>query len=105
MTSSSSARSSTHLPIGPTVSLVEESGTTPPLGYLFVDGLKPIIPQSAAGIRTDPPVSVPRPATKMPAAIAAAVPPEDPPAILVLSQGFLTAPLQELFEVIPNANS
>ena len=32
----------------------------------------------------------------IPAAIAAAVPPEEPPAILVLSQGFLTAPWQEL---------
>ena len=46
------------------------------------------------------PVSDPNPAMNIPAAIAAAVPPEEPPAILVLSQGFLTAPWQELLEVM-----
>jgi hypothetical protein len=39
------------------------------------------MPLSAAGIRTEPPVSVPRPAAAMRAAIALAVPPEEPPAM------------------------
>ncbi len=39
------------------------------------------MPQSAAGIRTDPPVSVPRPAATMRAATAAPEPPLEPPAI------------------------
>ena len=101
ITPSRSAISSTPVPIGPIVSLVDESGTTPPAGYLSVEGRNPIMPHKAAGIRTDPPVSDPNPAMNIPAAIAAAVPPEEPPAILVLSQGFLTAPWQELLEVMP----
>jgi len=43
------------------------------------------MPVSAAGMRVEPPVSVPSPQVTMPAAIAAAVPPEEPPGIRVLS--------------------
>ena len=50
-------------------------------------------------------MSVPRPAGKMPAATAAAVPPEDPPGIRSGSAGFRIAPVTVLFEVIPNASS
>ena len=46
----------------------------------------PANPHNAAGMRTDPPVSVPSPAGAMRAAIAAAVPPEDPPGMRVLSR-------------------
>ena len=41
------------------------------------------MPFSAAGMRTEPPVSVPRPAAAMRAAMALAVPPEEPPAMRV----------------------
>ena len=43
-------------------------------------GRKPVIPHSAAGTRTEPPVSVPSPAGTIAASMAAAVPPDDPPA-------------------------
>ncbi len=39
------------------------------------------MPLRAAGMRTEPPVSLPRPAAAMRAAMALAVPPEEPPAI------------------------
>src|SRR5947199_10276298 len=58
-------------------------------------------------MRIEPPVSVPRPQVTMPAAIAAAVPPEEPPGIRVLSYGFFTAPANgdRLVLVMPNASS
>ena len=49
-------------------------------------GLKPQIPQKAAGTRTLPPMSAPIPRTEPPAAMSAASPPEDPP--LVQDLGF-----------------
>jgi hypothetical protein len=52
---------------------------------LPTDGRKPTMPVSAAGTRVEPPVSDPSPQVTMPAAIAAAVPPEEPPGIRVLS--------------------
>ena len=45
------------------------------------DGLKPTVPQKAAGMRTEPPPSVPCASAAMPSATAAALPPEDPPAL------------------------
>src|SRR6266404_5271014 len=65
------------------------------------------MPQSAAGTRVDPPVSDPRPQVTMPAAMAAAVPPEEPPGIRVLSYGFFTGPANDdrLVLVMPNASS
>jgi hypothetical protein len=39
----------------------------------------PVSPQQDAGIRIEPPPSDPVPSGTMPAAIAAAVPPDDPP--------------------------
>ena len=41
--------------------------------------LSPAIPQHAAGMRTDPPVSVPNATSASPAATATAEPLEDPP--------------------------
>ena len=49
-------------------------------------------PQYAAGMRMEPPVSVPVARGTIPAANAAPDPPLDPPGIRVTSQGFLTAP-------------
>ena len=42
ITPSRRAKSSTLVPIGPIVSLVDESGTTPPVGYLPVEGGTPL---------------------------------------------------------------
>ena len=50
------------------------------------------MPDSAAGWRIDPPVSVPVAAGTSRAATTAAEPPELPPGTRVGSQGFLTGP-------------
>ncbi|MCY1208948.1 hypothetical protein D9M72_205840 [compost metagenome] len=52
----------------------------------------PLTPHSAAGWRTEPPVSVPVAAATRRAATAAAEPPEEPPGTAAWSQGFFTAP-------------
>jgi hypothetical protein len=52
---------------------------------LPTDGLKPTVPVSAAGTRVEPPVSDPNPQVTTRAAIAADVPPDEPPGIRVLS--------------------
>ena len=52
------------------------------------------MPQKAAGMRHDPPVSVPSPAAAIPSATATAVPEELPPGILLdaRSQGLEGVP-------------
>ena len=54
------------------------------------------MPQKLAGTRTDPPPSLPRPASEHPAAIAAASPPLEPPAVRVRSHGFDVTPCSGL---------
>jgi hypothetical protein len=67
--------------------------------------LKPTIPQHAAGIRIEPPESVPSAASARPAASAAAEPPLEPPAIRPGASGFGTVPKCGFSEVTPYANS
>ena len=62
------------------------------------------MPQAAAGMRMEPPVSVPTDPKHMPSA-AAADPPLDPPADLEGSSGLRTAPNAVSSLVVPNANS
>ena len=64
-------------------------------------GLKPTIPQHAAGIRIEPPLSDPSAASATPAASAAAEPPLDPPAIRPGASGFGTVPKCGFSDVIP----
>src|SRR5690348_2136328 len=45
------------------------------------DGLRPTTPQQLAGMRIEPPPSLPSAIAPIPAAIAAAAPPLDPPAV------------------------
>ncbi len=68
-------------------------------------GLNPAIPQKADGMRTDPPVSVPRASGTIPAATATALPLLEPPAIRARSCGLRTGPLADTSPVAPNANS
>jgi hypothetical protein len=68
-------------------------------------GLKPTMPQQAAGIRIEPAESVPRATSQNPAATVAADPPLEPPGILPLSSGLTTAPKWGFSEVMPYANS
>ncbi len=57
-----------------------------------VVGLKPVMPQKAAGILIEPPVSVPTDSGTIPLATAAALPPLLPPAQSPGATGFPTAP-------------
>ena len=52
----------------------------------------PVMPQKLAGCRIEPPVSVPVAAGAKRAATAAALPPDEPPGMRVVSQGLVTAP-------------
>ena len=63
----------------PTVSNDGASGTMPARETRPIVVFKPITPQNAAGIRIEPPVSVPIASGTSPAATAAADPPLDPP--------------------------
>ena len=67
--------------------------------------MKPTTPQHAAGIRIEPPESVPSAYSTSPAASAAPLPPLDPPAIRPGAIGFGTVPKVRFSEVMPHANS
>jgi hypothetical protein len=59
------------------------------------------VPQYDAGMRIDPPVSLPMAMNTMPAATAAPDPPLDPPGMRAVSHGLRTGPKCGLFEVTP----
>src|SRR5579871_6081050 len=80
-------------------------GITPRLLIRQKVGFSPVTPQNEAGMRIDPPVSVPVAIATIPAATAAPDPPLDPPGTRSVSQGFRTAPKCGLLDVIPYANS
>lgn len=63
-------------------------GTRPGVGF------RPHIPLKCAGTRMEPPPSLPTPAADIPAAIAAASPPLEPPGVNSASQGLQ---VRELF--------
>ena len=63
------------------------------------------MPHAAAGIRIDPPVSVPIEPMHMPSTSATAAPPLDPPAERDGSKGFRTGPNADSSLVVPKANS
>ena len=68
-------------------------------------GRRPTMPVAEAGERIDWPVSLPVPSTAKFAAMAAPVPPLDPPAVRVRSYGFLVCPPSELTVVPVSASS
>ena len=63
------------------------------------------MPQAAAGMRIEPPVSVPSVASAMPAATLTADPPLEPPGDRDGSCGLRAGPNAESSLVVPNANS
>jgi hypothetical protein len=79
MKASSTWQQATERASGPTESSETESGTTPSIGTRRAVGLKPTTPFSAAGMRQEPPVSVPSPPKPMPSAAATPAPEEEPP--------------------------
>src|SRR5690242_2610597 len=68
-------------------------------------GFSPVTPQYDAGMRIEPPVSLPMAMKTMPEATAAADPPLDPPGMHATSHGLRTVPRCGLFDVIPYASS
>src|SRR5579863_1880325 len=105
MASSSSARSSTLRAIGPcTVRLrsilkAGERATRPMLGR------RPTTPQKLAGLRSEPPMSVPWASQAVPVASAAAAPPDEPAAERDKSHGLRVAPKTSLKVLAPAPNS
>src|SRR6516162_7199115 len=103
--SSNSARSSTLRAIGPcTVRLrsILNAGlcaTRPMLGR------RPTTPQKLAGLRSEPPMSVPWASQAVPTASATAAPPEEPEADRDRSHGLRVAPKTSLKVLAPAPNS
>src|SRR5689334_2094798 len=89
---SNDAHPSTDSAIGPAWSNVGASGNTPSVDTSPYVGLSPTTPQHAAGMRIDPPVSVPVAASASPSTKAAAEPPDEPPAVSEGDRGFGTTP-------------
>src|SRR5690606_39696460 len=89
----------------PGVSRVVDSPRISEVGQRPVLGRNPAIPQCAAGIDTEPPVSVPSAIGTAPEATAAALPPEEPPAENPGWLGIRAAPNAAFSEVMPKASS
>lgn len=87
--------------MGPTWSSVGARSSTPARGTASWLGLKPTMPQQAAGMRMDPAVSVPTAMATIPAATAAAEPPLEPPGMRPGATGFITRPKCGLSLVMP----
>src|ERR1700722_6171808 len=95
MTFRSIAESRTVRLMGPTCATVPNgdsgyAGTRPKLGF------SPKTPEKLAGMRIEPPPSVPKAKGANRAASAAEEPPEDPPGVLALFQGLRVMPVSGL---------
>lgn len=90
---------------GPTQSRLVRAGHTPLRSTRPNEGLSPYTPQQAAGMRMEPPVSLPRAKSTRPAATATAEPLEDPPGTRPGARGLTGVPAQRLIPVTPNASS
>ncbi len=69
------------------------------------EGLRPTSPQHDAGMRTEPPPSLPWPRGTTPAATSAAVPPLEPPDDRDRSHGLRVAPKRSVSVVAVRPNS
>ncbi len=104
ITCSSSFASSTPGASGPCVETSSQDG----IGRLPISpavGLRPVSPQNAAGVRIDPPPSVPVASGTSPAARAAPEPPDEPPGDHSRPQGLRVGPNTSLSVHPWNANS
>src|SRR3989442_14847751 len=101
------AASSTERASGPGVSSVELSGRTPYVLIRPAVTLSPTVPFHAAGILTEPPVSVPIATGASPAATATPEPLDEPPGgrCTATSQGLRGAPMCVFVPQLPIANS
>ncbi len=105
-TSSAVTTSTIRRAIGPLVDMsIQLCGVGPPPGIRPSDGFIPDSPQQADGRRIEPPPSDPVAKGTMPAASAAAEPPDDPPGPCPVSNGLAVGP-KRAFEVLDDhANS
>src|SRR5512132_309636 len=99
------AASSTVAPNTPTWSSDDANATRPKRLTRPYVGLTPTMPQKAAGCRTEPPVSEPSAMGTIPAATAAAEPPDDPPGTRSGLIGFFVGPYALCSVDEPIANS
>src|SRR5581483_12111439 len=106
MPSRSAAASRTVRAIGPFVPRPSEpephgAGDTSPR-----DGLMPTSPQHDAGLRIDPPPSLPCAIGQSAAAVAAAAPPLEPPGVREVSHGLRHAPFSSdsVMPIVPNSD-
>src|SRR5262249_1672670 len=105
ITASALAHASTERPIGPIESILCDNRKTPWGGMRCRLGLYPTIPQSAPGIRHEPPVSVPIAISHMPSATATAAPEDEPPGTRLRSAGLAGVPKCGLAPTPVYANS
>src|SRR3954464_9750047 len=103
--SSSSARSSTLRAIGPWTVILRSIWETGVWATRPILGRIPTMPQKLAGLRSEPPMSVPCASHAVPVASAAAAPPEEPAAERDNSQGLRVAPNTSLKVLAPAPNS
>src|SRR3989475_12878078 len=91
--------------MGPVTARVSQAQSEGEVGTRPIEGRMPTTPQNEAGIRSDPPRSVPSPSAIMPVASAAQPPPVEPPALFVGAQGVRGLPKTSLKVLPPAANS
>jgi hypothetical protein len=92
MTSSASAVSSTVRLTTHSAEKPSNSASSGPSGTRRRDGLSPTSPQQEAGMRVEPPASLAWAIASMPAATAAALPPDEPPGMSAGSHGLRVGP-------------
>src|SRR5215470_9095243 len=105
MASSSSARSSTVRAIGPLADRLRSILATGVRATRPMLGRMPTMPQKLAGLRSEPPKSLPWASQAMPVASATAAPPDDPAAERDSRQGLRVAPNTSLNVLAPAPNS
>src|SRR5207247_11432770 len=100
-----SPRSLTVRAIGPSRLNVDQPSTVGHVGTRPVEGRMPATPQKLAGLRSEPPISVPSAIGTMPQASATAPPPVLPPHVFVRSYGLRVEPNTGLKVCDPAPNS
>ena len=105
MASSISATSATFRAIGPFIASVLKGSRRGPCGTTPGPGRNPTVDVKLVGIRMEPPWSLPVASQTCPAASAAAEPPEEPPGVSVVFQGFVVVPNTSLNVCEPAPNS
>src|SRR5215831_8959940 len=99
------ARSAIERPRHPLVLNVSHANEAFGFGTRPMEGRKPATLQNAAGLRKEPPVSLPVATGTSPQASATAAPPDEPPQVFVKSYGFRVAPNTLLNVCDPEPNS